>query len=71
LLLLAKVAEDQEKIKQFLQNQYITIEHMVENRFSKKQQTIEDHKKSVNNKKTLNNEELIALRKKLENELRK
>ncbi|OQD42428.1 hypothetical protein BUL40_09880 [Croceivirga radicis] len=71
LLLLAKVADDQEKIKQFLQNQYITIEHMVENRFSKKQQTIEDHRKSVDNKKALNNEELIALRKKLENELRK
>ncbi|WP_141239656.1 hypothetical protein [Croceivirga radicis] len=71
LLLLAKVAEDQEKIKQFLQNHYRTIEHMVENRFSKRQQTIEDHKKSVNNKKTLNNEELIELREKLENELRK
>ena len=71
LLLLAKVADDQEKIKLFLQNQYRTIEHMVENRFSKKQQTIEDHRKSVNNKKALNNEELIALREKLENELRK
>ena len=71
LLLLAKVADDQEKIKQFLQNQYRTIEHMVENRFSKKQQTIENHRKSVNNKKALNNEELIALREKLENELRK
>ncbi|OQD42429.1 hypothetical protein BUL40_09885 [Croceivirga radicis] len=71
LLLLAKVADDQEKIKKFLQNQYKNIEQMVENRFSKKQQAIEDHRKSVNNKKALNNDELIALREKLENELRK
>ncbi|NJB36630.1 hypothetical protein [Croceivirga sp. JEA036] len=71
LLLLAQAADHQERIKAFLRLQYQHIEHAVEQRFGRQQQNIEAKKQRLATKKDLSKEELAALKKELEQELKK
>ncbi|TKD60924.1 hypothetical protein [Flavobacterium sp. ASW18X] len=71
LLLLAQAADHQERIKAFLLLQYQHIEHAVEQRFGKQQQNIEEKKQRLATKKDLSKAELAALKKELEQELKK
>ncbi|TKD60923.1 hypothetical protein FBT53_11715 [Flavobacterium sp. ASW18X] len=71
LLLLAQAADHQERIKAFLRLQYQNIEHAVEQRFGRQQQNIEEKKRRLATKKDLSKAELAALKKELEQELKK
>ncbi|NJB36631.1 hypothetical protein [Croceivirga sp. JEA036] len=71
LLLLAQAADHQERIKAFLRLQYQHIEHAVEQRFGRQQQNIEEKKRRLATKKDLSQTELAALKKELEQELKK
>ncbi|NJB36632.1 hypothetical protein [Croceivirga sp. JEA036] len=71
LLLLAQAADHQERIKAFLRLQYQHIEHAVEQRFGRQQQNIEEKKRRLATKKDLSKAELAALKKELEQELKK
>ncbi|NJB36633.1 hypothetical protein [Croceivirga sp. JEA036] len=71
LLLLGQAADHQERIKAFLKLQYQHIEHAVEQRFGKRQQRIEEKKQRLATKKDLSKAELAALKKELEEELKK